>query len=149
MRFALGLGLAVVARIVEQLGGQLRVDSKVDEGSRFSFLVAFSTDTASSSSSPQRTRTQSTSRAEIDSFVSALAGHPLTSSPRQSSSQTLRTENSPDSKSTALDPAESHVIAKKPSRPKLRHAPQSDAIMPSKLRILIVEVGIVRMCLDS
>ncbi|KAF5382705.1 hypothetical protein D9615_002815 [Tricholomella constricta] len=34
-----GLGLAVVARIVEQLGGQLRVDSKVDEGSRFSFLI--------------------------------------------------------------------------------------------------------------
>ena len=35
----LGLGLAVVARIVEQLGGQLRVESKVNEGSRFSFLV--------------------------------------------------------------------------------------------------------------
>ncbi|KAJ7645612.1 phytochrome-like protein [Mycena polygramma] len=34
-----GLGLAVVARIVEQLGGQLRVESKVDEGSRFSFLI--------------------------------------------------------------------------------------------------------------
>ena len=34
-----GLGLAVVARIVEQLGGQLRVDSKVNEGSRFSFLI--------------------------------------------------------------------------------------------------------------
>src|ERR1700679_3362272 len=29
----LGLGLAVVARIVEQLGGQLRVESKVNEGS--------------------------------------------------------------------------------------------------------------------
>ena len=37
----LGLGLAVVARIVEQLGGQLRVESKVDEGSRFSFLAPF------------------------------------------------------------------------------------------------------------
>ncbi|KAF8073642.1 GAF domain-like protein [Lyophyllum atratum] len=34
-----GLGLAVVARIVEQLGGRLRVDSKVDHGSRFSFLI--------------------------------------------------------------------------------------------------------------
>ncbi|RDB16690.1 Cyanobacterial phytochrome B [Hypsizygus marmoreus] len=34
-----GLGLAVVARIVEQLGGQLRVESKVDEGTRFSFLI--------------------------------------------------------------------------------------------------------------
>lgn len=37
-----GLGLAVVARIVEQLGGQLRVDSVVGEGSTFSFLVPLS-----------------------------------------------------------------------------------------------------------
>jgi hypothetical protein len=37
----LGLGLAVVARSVKQLGGQLRVDSKVDQGSRFSFLIPF------------------------------------------------------------------------------------------------------------
>ena len=37
----LGLGLAVVARSVEQLGGQLRVDSKVDQGSHFSFLIPF------------------------------------------------------------------------------------------------------------
>jgi hypothetical protein len=37
----LGLGLAVVARSVEQLGGQLRVDSKVDQGSKFSFLIPF------------------------------------------------------------------------------------------------------------
>lgn len=35
----LGLGLAVVARIVEQLGGQLRVNSTVGKGSRFSFLM--------------------------------------------------------------------------------------------------------------
>jgi len=37
----LGLGLAVVARSVEQLGGQLRVDSKVDQGSKFSFIISF------------------------------------------------------------------------------------------------------------
>jgi hypothetical protein len=37
----LGLGLAVVARSVEQLGGQLRVDSKVDHGSKFSFIISF------------------------------------------------------------------------------------------------------------
>ena len=35
----LGLGLAVVARIVEQLGGRLRVHSDVGKGSRFSFLI--------------------------------------------------------------------------------------------------------------
>lgn len=37
----LGLGLAVVARIVKQLGGQLRVESKVNEGSRFTLLTPF------------------------------------------------------------------------------------------------------------
>lgn len=37
----LGLGLAVVARSVEQLGGQLRVESKVEQGSRFSFIMPF------------------------------------------------------------------------------------------------------------
>ncbi|KAK0464731.1 uncharacterized protein EV420DRAFT_1061466 [Desarmillaria tabescens] len=36
---AVGLGLAVVARIVKQLSGQLRVDSKVGQGSCFSFLI--------------------------------------------------------------------------------------------------------------
>jgi hypothetical protein len=40
-----GLGLAVVARIVEQLGGQLRVESKVDEGSQFTFLLPLSLST--------------------------------------------------------------------------------------------------------
>ncbi|KAI0775514.1 hypothetical protein BD413DRAFT_470488 [Trametes elegans] len=40
----LGLGLAVVARIVEQLGGQLRVDSVFGQGSRFSFLLPLTTD---------------------------------------------------------------------------------------------------------
>ncbi len=43
----LGLGLAVVARIVEQLGGQLRVDSALGQGSRFSFLLPLATETSS------------------------------------------------------------------------------------------------------
>lgn len=36
-----GLGLAVVAHIIRQLGGQLRVDSKPGNGSRFSFILPF------------------------------------------------------------------------------------------------------------
>ncbi len=41
MALGLGLGLAVVARAVGQLGGQLRVDSKVNQGSQFSSLIPF------------------------------------------------------------------------------------------------------------
>lgn len=40
-RSALGLGLAVVARIVRNLGGQLRVESKEGAGSKFTFVIPF------------------------------------------------------------------------------------------------------------
>lgn len=36
-----GLGLAVVARIVRTMGGQLRVESKVGQGSKFTFVLPF------------------------------------------------------------------------------------------------------------
>lgn len=95
-----GLGLAVVARIVEQLGGQLRVDSELARGSRFSFLVPFvvyepgqtydqaramgsgtvsSMDSASTSSVDAPSTRSSGSyrsrsvRSEVDSLVQALA----------------------------------------------------------------------------
>ena len=38
---SISLGLAVVAYSIEQLGGQLRVNSKVDQGCRFSFPIPF------------------------------------------------------------------------------------------------------------
>lgn len=89
----LGLGLAVVARIVEQLGGQLRVDSAMGKGSRFSFLLPLTTDgsgsgrlTFSSSNSsrssliasmhsvPSRRASMGGSRgSEIDNLVEALS----------------------------------------------------------------------------
>ncbi|KAF5380673.1 hypothetical protein D9757_007064 [Collybiopsis confluens] len=78
-----GLGLAVVARIVEQLGGQLRVKSKVGEGSQFSFLLPLSLSVANSEASEvgssKRSRSDSsvgslrTRSNEIDSIVEALA----------------------------------------------------------------------------
>ena len=87
-----GLGLAVVARIVEQLGGQLRVDSKPDEGSRFSFLIPFSLydpDASESSVSPRSSQHSSmrsgrsssspldgSDSSEIDNLVEAL-GTPI------------------------------------------------------------------------
>lgn len=93
--FVSGLGLAVVARIVEQLGGQLRVDSKVDVGSRFSFLLPFSTDPSldisnsptdsSNASSLTRSRVHSHTNAartdEIDNLVHALASSHLGGQP--------------------------------------------------------------------
>ncbi|KAJ7695709.1 phytochrome-like protein [Mycena rosella] len=87
-----GLGLAVVARIVEQLGGQLRVESKVGDGSRFSFLIplalsgdgdeliiaspATSSNNSSLKSLRVRSRTQSIdSLGAIDSLVEALSSN--------------------------------------------------------------------------
>ncbi|EMD39682.1 histidine kinase [Gelatoporia subvermispora B] len=81
----LGLGLAVVARIVEQLGGQLRVDSRLNEGSRFSFLIPFAmeisdthTGSASSSSRSSLLQTRHSSNEgsrgdQIDNLVEALS----------------------------------------------------------------------------
>lgn len=87
----LGLGLAVVARIVQQLGGQLRVDSKVNEGSQFSFLIPLSLSSEAGSElslSPRsshrtsirlRSRASSTGSSEIDSLVEALASNHMIS----------------------------------------------------------------------
>ncbi|PWN36764.1 uncharacterized protein FA14DRAFT_140699 [Meira miltonrushii] len=43
----IGLGLAIVARIVKNIGGQLRVDSTVGEGSRFTYFLPFRASSAS------------------------------------------------------------------------------------------------------
>ena len=100
----LGLGLAVVARIVEQLGGQLRVDSALGKGSRFSFLLPLATESSSAfsgsagtghlsitsnNSSRSRSIRSSLSRensrgSEIDNLVEALSSSHLEgASPRQ------------------------------------------------------------------
>jgi hypothetical protein len=84
----------VVAHIVEQLGGQLRVDSKVDEGSRFSFLIPFATSEAPHSLSPSssllaRSRASTGSapgssrsiQSELDSFVDALSSSHMDNTP--------------------------------------------------------------------
>ncbi|KAG6865509.1 hypothetical protein C0991_001939 [Blastosporella zonata] len=85
----LGLGLAVVARIVEQLGGQLRVNSKVDEGSQFSFLIplvlecshpvspslsrasVLSGDSQAKFPNPRR---RSSSTSDLESFIESMVG---------------------------------------------------------------------------
>lgn len=115
--------MAVVAHIVEQLGGQLRVDSKVGEGSRFSFLIPFAIPTAEESTrSPTasllgRSRPSSTTgsarsanssarsaKSEIDHFVQAIAQSHLDSG----SSPPLLT-NATRQSITAAPPSEPRV----------------------------------------
>ncbi|KAH8077263.1 hypothetical protein BXZ70DRAFT_962911 [Cristinia sonorae] len=154
----LGLGLAVVARIVEQLGGQLRVDSKVGEGSRFSFLVPFATrsdGTTSTSSTSQHSQSAAMSRTgsrnatgeQIGNLVQALSH--IHGSPRR---QQLASQ---DSKSTEFLDIEHSSATRSPTRsllgppsdpvrtmvdaPKGGHEGPSLNDMPTQLRILIVE----------
>lgn len=70
--FHSGLGLAVVARIVEQLGGQLRVDSTEGKGSRFSFLIplALATDEVVSRQGTS-SRSSGSSRAALEIYGSS------------------------------------------------------------------------------
>ena len=77
----IGLGLAVVARVVEQLGGQLRVDSKIGEGSRFSCLLPFPIASSLNAPGKRSVSTDDTgtggsgasNTSEIDSLVEALS----------------------------------------------------------------------------
>jgi hypothetical protein len=97
IEYVLGLGLAVVARIVEHLGGQLRVDSRVGDGSRFSFLLPFPV------AGPNAFRSRETStlsqddgsasggNSEIDSLVSAIStSHMVQHAPSTSPRPVLR-----------------------------------------------------------
>ncbi len=81
---ALGLGLAVVARIVKNLGGQLRVDSTVGKGTRFSYYLPFQTARRKSRSGslggPRNASgtsgsltSGSASKSEIESLVEAIS----------------------------------------------------------------------------
>ncbi|KAJ3881750.1 hypothetical protein F5051DRAFT_473715 [Lentinula edodes] len=103
-----GLGLAVVARIVEQLGGQLRVESKVGEGSQFSFLLPLSlmvpsetsTSSAHSRSNSSLGSLQAKSTSEVDFIVEALGN----SSQRSSSAHSIDKSRSPGKTTTGLFP---------------------------------------------
>ena len=83
----LGLGLAIVARVVKNMGGQLRVDSTVGEGSRFTYFLPFRSSSPAEaagavSSEGQMRRsnsldsgasTGSSARSEINSLVEAIS----------------------------------------------------------------------------
>lgn len=84
---SIGLGLAVVAHIIGQLRGQLRVDSKPGVGSQFVFLIPFDlpkSRSGRSSNSSSRAASLSSvigrgnkGQDEIDSIVEVLAGSPM------------------------------------------------------------------------
>lgn len=103
-----GLGLAVVARIVEQLGGQLRVESQVGEGSQFSFLLPLSlmvpsetsTSSAHSRSNSSLGSLQAKSTSEVDFIVEALGN----SLQRSSSAHSIDISRSPGKTTTGLFP---------------------------------------------
>ncbi|KAG5639428.1 hypothetical protein H0H81_002299 [Sphagnurus paluster] len=155
-----GLGLAIVARIVEQLGGQLRVDSTLNEGSRFSFLIplALSMETASSPislSSPVSNeeappfihprRKRSGNSEDFENLVEAL----ISSSPC-SSKASLRSLGSPkgsyagmspDTAKDTSEPSTSSEANVSRRSPLLNNPPpgEQQAAQRQKLRILIVE----------
>ncbi|KAJ8703164.1 hypothetical protein PTI98_001811 [Pleurotus ostreatus] len=156
----LGLGLAVVARIVEQLGGQLRVNSKVDEGSRFSFLMpsTFAGDdqhTSSSGSSRSslqsscprsRNRSRSSKGSELERLVEAISTHhmhPQSLSPRSSvpDSSLPRPVKIDDGQMDVVTLPVEHANSKSLPVPLLipskEHHTPSQA--PEQLRILVVE----------
>ena len=104
----LGLGLAIVARIVKNLGGQLRVDSTVGEGSTFTFYMPFmSADSplprpSGESHAMRRSNSlgsgsnSSATKSEIDSLVEAIREPILRDQhPNDDSSSTRRSVENP------------------------------------------------------
>ncbi len=140
----IGLGLAVVARIVDQLGGQLRVDSKPNEGSRFSLLIPFVTSSQSGSSSSARSRTNSYRGDQIDSLVQALQSSHLTGittggSMRDTGSDKVDSP-APLSRPKLLS-SRDNSGSKKSGRSRVRSNNLRESGQAPPLRILIVEVS--------
>lgn len=70
---SIGLGLAVVGRVVHNMGGQLRVDSTVNQGSKFTLILPFMV--------PKNSSAGSTARSSDDSSNLKLMGSDSTSLP--------------------------------------------------------------------
>lgn len=163
---------------MEQLGGQLRVDSRIDEGSRFSFLIPFTmesgdsiTSSMSSSGRSLESPAEGVRGYEIENLVQAFSNHHFAGRymatsdggspaeqeiPRldETRCRTTSTELDPGSRLLPREGESIAVVRRKssrahpPSRP--RSAPRSstsrsnrsDTDVNTKLRLLIVEVGL-------
>ena len=75
----LGLGLAIVARVVKNLGGQLRVDSQVGHGTTFTYYIPFCS-------------AESTTPTEVPAPTATTNGAPATK--RSSDTVSMRRSNS-------------------------------------------------------
>ncbi|KAF8839543.1 hypothetical protein BDN67DRAFT_748905 [Paxillus ammoniavirescens] len=130
-----GLGLAVVVRIVEQLQGQLRVDSQTGGGSRFSFLIPLEVsrpvlESGGISLFPPlrsrcpslqlRSRTVSSGGPDLDNLVEALTSNPVDSAARR------RSPAGPSAPRILAPPGESS-----PSRPMPHGSPEVSSVVPS------------------
>ncbi|KAK2459669.1 hypothetical protein APHAL10511_008314 [Amanita phalloides] len=123
-----GLGLAVVARNVDQLGGQLRVESKVGEGSRFTFSIPLS---LPGNSDPEKSQTTS-SLDEGDRDIRALFN---AFSFDKDASDIIK--NTP-----GMARGHDHSLGQFPTEPPAStpaKAAHQETLQPPQLRILVVE----------
>jgi len=133
-----------VARIIEQLGGQLRVDSKPGQGSTFSFLIPFglydpSSDSRTHSVGSSFTTGSQDSRQRSDmSLVSDIGGLVQALSSVQMSKSTSSSNN--QSQVQQRPPLEA-----KPQTESMRPGPSKDGSV--KLRIMVVDVSWPRILL--
>ncbi|TKA54005.1 hypothetical protein B0A53_03287 [Rhodotorula sp. CCFEE 5036] len=162
---AVGLGLAVVARIVRNLGGQLQVESKVGKGSKFTFIFPFRLP-PDSSGSPASTPSLASSLEGTAFFGNGGSSGQkrLTQSPANRGNQSRRTSLS--TVSAGESPTSGNATTPRPASPEQRgpvpaaNSSQSpdrprpakataaeDAIDP--LRVLVVEDEMVNRMIIS
>lgn len=83
---SIGLGLAVVGRVVHNLGGQLRVDSKVNQGSKFTIILPFTLPSLEEPVEPSRP--SSLSRSEHSGSILRIRSDEATGSKQSSQCRT-------------------------------------------------------------
>ena len=144
----------MVARIVEQLGGQLRVDSEVGKGSRFSILIPFATEAEGSGSGPSEVHTHpvpqslacSRGGSELENLVLAISSSPNHRRAESMSLDFLGLQGAvcspakPASDPTA-EPSQSSDDPLLKGKQKSTKAREGSSSTSDSLRVLIVEVS--------
>jgi hypothetical protein len=157
----IGLGLAVVARIVAQLEGQLRVDSEVDCGSKFSVLIPIHEGGASTSLVPPPPRSitathlhkLTTNETDVSTRAETLCANPRSMAPvaetvginptRLDEVDAQVTKSSEDSSIMTTSPTLVGQTSPPTPTSTICDSEQQKIVVPTKttrLRILVVEV---------